>query len=184
MIKSYHPSNNDNVGKVRVLSLFLEINLNCATPWNNTTSYLFSNLLLVLPCLKHLPYTTKVFRVKSFAVCCVHQVCGEKFRDFFHHHRLHALFMVIQLYKTATSVSTKALHSSRESSLKLSLTYLEMDESTLLTHVCADFTLSRMTMQSHEKNYSWSESEMKQITNHFLVSFFYKLHPNLLAETL
>jgi len=29
---------------------------------------------------------------KSFAVCWVHQVCGEKFRDFFHH-RLHT-FMV------------------------------------------------------------------------------------------
>ena len=43
-----------------------------------------------------------------------------------------------------------------------------MDESTLLTHVRADFTLSRMTMQSQqEKSYSGSESEilseMKQI---------------------
>ena len=39
-----------------------------------------------------------------------------------------------------------------------------MDESTLLTHVCADFTLSRMTMQSQEeKSYSGSESEVKQI---------------------
>ena len=28
---------------------------------------------------------------------------------------------------------------------QLSLAYSEMDESTLLTHVCADFTLSRMT---------------------------------------
>jgi len=58
-----------------------------------------------------------------------------------------------------------------------------MDESTLLTHVCSDFTLSRMTMQSQEKSYSWSESEMKQITNRSLVSFFWKLLPNLLAET-
>ena len=68
-----------------------------------------------------------------------------------------------------------------------SLAYSEMDESALLTHVCADFTLSRMTMQSQEeKIYSWSESEMKklQITNRFLVSFFCKLLPNLLAETL
>ena len=39
----------------------------------------------------------------------------------------------IQLYKTATSVSTKASRSSRGFSLKLSLAYLEMDESTLLT---------------------------------------------------
>jgi len=34
-----------------------------------------------------------------------------------------------------------------------------------------------------EKSYSWSESEMKQIAKHFLVSFFCKLLPNLLAET-
>ena len=76
---------------------------------------------------------TKVSRVKSFAVCWVHQVCGEKFCDFYHHH-LHT-FMVYQLYKTATSVSTKASCSSREFSLKLSLAYSEMDESTLLKHV-------------------------------------------------
>ena len=91
------------------------------------------------------------------------EVCGEKFRDFFHNHLY--TFMVFQLYKTATSVSMKASHSSREFSLKLSLAYSEMDESTLLTHVCADFMLSRMTMQSQEKSYSWSESEMKQIAN-------------------
>jgi len=62
---------------------------------------------------------------------------------------LHTI-MVFQLYKTATSVSTKASRSSREFSLKLPLAYSEMDESTLLTHVFADFTLSRMTMQSQE----------------------------------
>ena len=52
-------------------------------------------------------------------------------------HHLHT-FMVFQLYKTATSVSTKALRSaSREFSLKLSLAYSEMDESTLaLVLVC------------------------------------------------
>jgi len=71
---------------------------------------------------------------------------GKSFPIFFHHH-LHT-FMVFQLYKTATSISTKVLHSSREFFSKLSLAYLEMDESTLLTHVCADFTLSRITMQS------------------------------------
>jgi len=73
-----------------------------------------------------------------------------------------------------------------------------MDESTLLTHVCADFTLSgRMTMQSQEdlqeeKSYSGSESEMKWIrmltallTASLLVSSaLIKLLPNLLAETL
>ena len=90
---------------------------------------------------------------------------GDKFRSllgssgmrgkvsrFFHYH-LHA-FMVFQLYKTATSVSTKDLRSSREFSLKLSLAYSEMDDNTLLTHVCADFTLSRITMQSQEKSYN------------------------------
>jgi len=78
----------------------------------------------------------------------------------------------------------KASRSLRKFSLKLSLAYSEMDESTLLTHVCADFTLSRITMQSQEeKSYNWSASEMKQITNRFLVSFFCKLLPNLLAET-
>jgi len=114
---------------------------------------------------------TKVSRVKNLAVCWVHQVCGEKFRDFFHH-RLHT-FMGFQLNETATSISTKASCSSSEFSLKLSLAYLEMDESTLLTCVCVHFTLSRMTMQSQEKkNYSWSESKMKQTTNH---CFFCKL---------
>jgi len=72
--------------------------------------------------------------------------------------------MVFQLYKMATSVSTKTLRSSGKFSSKLSFAYLEMYESTLLTHVCTDFTLSRMTMQSQqEKSYSGSESEMKQI---------------------
>jgi len=104
----------------------------------------------------------KVLRVKSFAVCWVHQVCGEKFRDFIHHHL--RTFMVFQFYKTAMSVSTKTSHSSGEFYLKLSLANLEMDESTLQTHVCADFMLSRMTMQSQEeKSYIGSESEVKQI---------------------
>ena len=49
----------------------------------------------------------------------------------------------------------------------------------------ADFTVSRMTMQSQEeKSYSWSESEMKQIADCFLVRLFCKLLPNLLAEAL
>ena len=130
----------------------------------------------------------KSFKGKSFTVCWVHQVNGEKFHDHLH------TFMVFQLYKTAMSVSTKASRSSCEFSLKLSLAYLEMGQNGrehikydwgIYWHVCADFTLSRMTMQSQEeKSYSWSESEMKQIANCFLVSFFCKLLPNLLAETL
>jgi len=56
------------------------------------------------------------------------------------------IFMVFQLYKTATSISMKASCSSHEFSLKLSLAYSEMDESRLQTHACADFTLSRMTV--------------------------------------
>ena len=76
---------------------------------------------------------TKVLRVKSCTVCWIHQVCGEKFRDFFHHH-LHT-FMVFQLCKTAMSVSTKGSRFSHEFSLKLSSAYSKMDESTLLTCV-------------------------------------------------
>ena len=90
-----------------------------------------------------------------------------------------------QLYKTATSVSTKASHSSREFSLKLSLTYWEMDERTLLD-TCVQ--ISRFPgwpcSQQEEKRYSWSEFEMKQITNHFLVSFFCKLIPGFFATTM
>ena len=71
---------------------------------------------------------------ESLAAWWVYQVCGEKYRDFFHHH-LHT-FMVFQLYKTATSVSMKASHSSHEFSLKLSLAYSEMDESTYITETC------------------------------------------------
>ena len=69
--------------------------------------------------------------------------------------------MVFQLYKTATSVSTKASCSSHKFSLKLSLAYLEMDKSTLLTHVCGDFTLSRMTMQlgGEELQLKWIQDE-------------------------
>ena len=64
------------------------------------------------------------------------------------------------------SISTKALRFSCE----FSLAYSEMYESTLLTHVCEDFMLSRMIMQSQEemKSYSCSESEIKQIANRFL----------------
>ena len=56
----------------------------------------------------------------------------------------------------------KVSHSSCEFSLKLSLAYLEMDGSTLLTHVCADFKLSRKTMQlpnepSKPRNFSSSK---------------------------
>ena len=103
--------------------------------------------------------------MKSFTVCWVHQICGERFRRFFHHH-LHSYIHGFQLYKTAMSISTKALRFSCE----FSLAYSEMYESTLLTHVCEDFMLSRMIMQSQEemKSYSCSESEIKQIANRFL----------------
>jgi len=81
---------------------------------------------------------TKVSRVKSFAICWVYQVGGEKFRD----RHLHT-FMVFQLYKTAMSIAMKlCVPASRKFSLKLSLEYLEVDKSTLLTHVCTDFTQS------------------------------------------
>ena len=72
---------------------------------------------------------------------------GEKFRGLlgssgmwgkvlqFFHHQLHT-FMVFQLYKMATSVSTEISLSSREFSLKLSLAHSDMDGSALLTRVC------------------------------------------------
>ena len=65
--------------------------------------------------------------------------------------------------------------------------YSEMDKSAFNTDtsVCR-FQLSKWpAMHSQEeKSYSWSESEIKHIANSFLVSFFCKLLPNLLAETL
>ena len=64
--------------------------------------------------------------------------------------------MVFQLCKTATSIATKASRSSRKFSVKLSLASTE--ESTLLTHVCANFTLSRMTMQE-ELQLKWVQDE-------------------------
>ena len=105
---------------------------------------------------------TKILRVKSFTVGWVHQVCVEKFCNFFRHH-LHT-FMVFQLYKTATSSSTEASHSSREFSLKLLLAYSEMDESTLLTHVCVQISCFPGWLCSHwrratvEVNLRWNRS--------------------------
>jgi len=85
----------------------------------------------------------------------------------------------VHLWFSNSLVSTKASCSLREFSLKLSLAYSEMDESTLLTHVWADrVTLSRITMQSQEENSYWSESKMKHIANRFLVSFFCKFRRN------
>ena len=46
-----------------------------------------------------------------------------------------------------------------------------MDESTLLTHLCADFMLSRMIMQSQEeKSYSWSDPRSLTTSNSLLAS--------------
>ena len=127
------------------------------------------------------------YRKRSFAVCWIHQVCGEKFCNFFYHH-LHT-FMVFQLYKTATSVSMKASRSSREFSLKLSLArdrslaHWEMDENTVLHYWNMCTCRFHAFQQSQEKSYGW---KMKQITNRssLLASFFCKLPPYLLAETL
>ena len=81
----------------------------------------------------------------SFAVCWVHR--GKVSRFFFRHH-LHA-FMVLQNSYESFNESFAFL------TLKLSLACSETDESTLLTHVCADFTFSTeaglATMQSQEE---------------------------------
>ena len=65
--------------------------------------------------------------------------------------------------------------------LKLSLAYLEMDECTLLKHVCADFTLFRMIMQSQEEkatvevsprwNRSLTASLLASSASYFLISW-------------
>ena len=112
---------------------------------------------------------------------------GEKFRgllgssgmrgkvlQFFHHH-LHT-FMVFQLYKTSISTKTWIL-------LKTVISILgNWWESTLMCDCVYRFHIFQ---NDHAVTglYSWSESEMKQITNSFLISFFCKLFPNLLAET-
>jgi len=54
----------------------------------------------------------------------------------------------------------------------------------LLTRVCRFHAFQDEHHAVTGEEYSWSESEMKQIANCFLVSFFCKLLPNLLAETL
>jgi len=121
--------------------------------------------IIIIKCAPTLTYFTQT--VKDTILYTVNNKSfeGEKFRgllgssgmwgkvlQFFHHH-FHT-FMVFQLYKMATSISMKISRSSREFSLKLSLAHSEMDESALLTHVCVDFTLSRMTMQSQEKGFT------------------------------
>ena len=78
-------------------------------------------------------------------------------------------FMVFQLYKTATTVSTKALCSSHEFFLKLSLAYSEMDESTLLTRVCADSCFPRWLGCSHRRR-ATVEVSPRLLTTSLLVS--------------
>ena len=46
-------------------------------------------------------------------------------------------------------------------------------------HMCVQNDHNIHSHRNRRGNYSWSESEMEQITNHFFVSFFGKLLPNL-----
>jgi len=110
-------------------------------PWNALMTIGGSNTIILPPrrdifCIHYLHFSLLHSRVVNGSA-----IWGKVLR-FFHHH-LHT-FMVFQLYKTAVSVSAKVSCSSCKFSLKLSLAYSEMDESTLLTHMCAD---SRMTIQ-------------------------------------
>ena len=82
---------------------------------------------------------------------------GKSFAIFFHHH-LHTfvVFQVVFLTQVFHFYKTARLQAFQRKlciphSLKLSLECLEMDGNTLLTHVCADFMLSRMTMRSQEE---------------------------------
>ena len=77
---------------------------------------------------------TKSFEGEKFRVCWVHQVYEEKFRDFFSITTfIHRGFPILQ---NRYERFNESFGSSSEFSLKLSLAYSEMDESTLLTRVC------------------------------------------------
>ena len=83
---------------------------------------------------------------------------------------------IFQLNKTVTHFSTKVSCSSCELSWELSLADSEMDDR-LLTHECADFTLSRMTIHRRRKRRATVEFETKieWIISRFLISLFCKL---------
>ena len=95
-----------------------------------------------------------------------------------------AIFSITTFVHSWFSNSTKHLWAFHESFVFLTWILLKTVISILrngqeyIADTCVHISCfdSRMTMQSQEeKSYSWSESEMKQITNHFLVSFFCKL---------
>ena len=71
------------------------------------------------------------------------------------------MFMVFQLYKTATSVSTTVLQILLKTVISILGNEREyITDTCVYVFMCADFTLARMTMQSQEeKSYSCSESE-------------------------
>jgi len=74
--------------------------------------------------------------------------------------------------QTATSVSTKTSRSSGEFSLKLSLAYLEMDESTLLTRVCRfhAFQDDHAVTGGEELQWKWVQDETDLRTNASLLA--------------
>ena len=123
------------------------------------------------------------WKVSRFAGS-IRYICGEKFRNFFPLciHGFPTLQNSYEHFNESFAFLTWILLKTVISILRNRWKYIAE------TWVCTDFTLSRMTKQSQEENseksYSWSESEMKQIANRFLDSFFCKLLPNLLAETL
>ena len=85
---------------------------------------------------------------------------------------MHSCFF--QLYKTATSVSTKASCSSREFSLKLVISILGNGREYITdTCVCRFHAFQDGRPCSQEKSYRWSESEIKQIANRFLAASYF-----------
>ena len=94
------------------------------------------------------------------------------------------IFSITTFVHSWFSKSTKQLRAFHESFVFLTWILLKTVISILgngreyIADMCVHISRfdSRMTMQSQEeKSYSWSEPEIKQIVNHFLVSFFCKL---------
>jgi len=119
-------------------------------------------------------------RVKSFAVCWVHQVCEEKFCDFFPSPPSYTHgFPTLQNNYSLTSVSTKVSHSSHEFFLKLSLAYSwNGQEYTLLTHFHAfqdDHAVTGRRIVTVEvsprRNRSITASLLASSPSYFLISW-------------
>ena len=112
----------------------------------------FGSLSYVAPMLYALRYAVNdnSFEGEKFRGYWVRQVCREKFCSFLQQH-LQTL-MVFQLYTSDSSKQLPAFQRKLCFLHELSLKTVHHQRREYITDVCADFTLSRMTMQ--EKSYS------------------------------